>query len=53
MGGANSEARKLLEAVFIGCATGGEPDLQHAEHRLAELQRHDVSRSSPSTETML
>ena len=46
VGGANREARKLLEPVFVRFATGREPDLQRAEHRLAELQRHDVSRSA-------
>ena len=43
MSRADCEARELGEAALVRSAAGGEPELQRAERRLAELKRDELS----------
>ena len=44
MGGADGEARELLDSVPARRSSGREPNLEHAEDRSAELERHQLCR---------
>jgi hypothetical protein len=41
VGRPDGEAGELLDAVLVRRPAGRKPNLERAEHRLAELERHD------------